>query len=244
VCFQQDTLCYSSSPPTGSKNCPIWEAKCDGIQAACNAGNFNGPPNQGKDLNPTTTTSYSIPGAAAESTGVYLKALSPFTLAASSSSTSTQVPTYAPDTTALTSLVTDTFSQTSSGSILLPSVVASTLSESTSTNTMTTLATISSTISQSPSTAFTSTKASLSTTGIPEASQNTTLPISIDATCGSVSNHTCLGSAFGSCCSQWNWCGITDAYCGQGCQLGYGTCGKQLALKEKKSAHLKRHRGH
>jgi hypothetical protein len=234
MCFQQDTLCYSSSPPTGSKNCAIWEAKCDGIQAACSDGNFNGPPDHGKDLNPTSTISYTIPSAGAENSG----------LTASTALPSTQVPVYNPATTAAVSLVTDTFSQVLSKSMTTASALTNTFSESTSTSTMTTLATISSTIRQTPSSTSTSIKASSSTTGIPLPSQNTTLPISVDATCGAASNHTCLGSAFGSCCSQWNWCGITDAYCGNGCQAGYGTCGKPVTLKEKKSAHLKRHRGH
>ncbi|KAH8901135.1 glycoside hydrolase/deacetylase [Thozetella sp. PMI_491] len=28
----------------------------------------------------------------------------------------------------------------------------------------------------------------------------------------------------GLCCSQYNWCGNTDEYCGQGCQPAYGAC--------------------
>ncbi|KAI9821948.1 MAG: hypothetical protein M1827_002530 [Pycnora praestabilis] len=49
--------------------------------------------------------------------------------------------------------------------------------------------------------------------------------ISPDATCGGTGNYTCLGSAFGSCCSPAGWCGSTDAYCGTGCQPGFGSCG-------------------
>ncbi|OAL44265.1 hypothetical protein IQ07DRAFT_463352, partial [Pyrenochaeta sp. DS3sAY3a] len=26
------------------------------------------------------------------------------------------------------------------------------------------------------------------------------------------------------CCSQYGWCGSTDAYCGGGCQPGFGSC--------------------
>ncbi|KAH6676561.1 glycosyl hydrolase family 61-domain-containing protein [Halenospora varia] len=50
ACWAQSTTCYAQAPPTGSKNCKLWEAKCQGIQDACSAGNFNGPPNQGKSL--------------------------------------------------------------------------------------------------------------------------------------------------------------------------------------------------
>ncbi|KAI1450368.1 glycoside hydrolase family 61 protein [Annulohypoxylon stygium] len=50
ACFSQAKECYDSAPPTGSANCHVWEDKCDGISAACNAGNFNGPPNKGQKL--------------------------------------------------------------------------------------------------------------------------------------------------------------------------------------------------
>ncbi|KAF4634120.1 hypothetical protein G7Y89_g3989 [Cudoniella acicularis] len=51
-CWDQAATCYSQAPPTGSKNCKIWEQKCTGIQTACNDNDFNGPPNQGKVLTP------------------------------------------------------------------------------------------------------------------------------------------------------------------------------------------------
>ncbi|CEL00421.1 hypothetical protein ASPCAL00023 [Aspergillus calidoustus] len=49
---------------------------------------------------------------------------------------------------------------------------------------------------------------------------------SIDGNCGSNSDShaTCLGSEFGNCCSVKGYCGKTDAYCGEGCQLEFGTC--------------------
>ncbi|KAI1405251.1 glycoside hydrolase family 61 protein [Hypoxylon fuscum] len=50
ACWSQASDCYDSAPPTGSANCQVWEQKCDGIDTACNAGNFNGPPNKGQKL--------------------------------------------------------------------------------------------------------------------------------------------------------------------------------------------------
>ncbi|OJJ64697.1 hypothetical protein ASPSYDRAFT_124602, partial [Aspergillus sydowii CBS 593.65] len=47
-CWNQTDVCYETAPPTGSKNCKIWENKCSNIDDQCNAGNFNGPPNKGK----------------------------------------------------------------------------------------------------------------------------------------------------------------------------------------------------
>lgn len=49
--------------------------------------------------------------------------------------------------------------------------------------------------------------------------------ISKDATCGGSKGQTCLNSAFGNCCSSAGWCGSTTAYCGTGCQAGFGNCG-------------------
>ncbi|KAH6659620.1 glycosyl hydrolase family 61-domain-containing protein [Truncatella angustata] len=42
--------CYDSVPPTGAKNCKVWETKCDGIKDSCSAGTFSGPPNKGQEL--------------------------------------------------------------------------------------------------------------------------------------------------------------------------------------------------
>ncbi|KAI1386510.1 glycoside hydrolase family 61 protein [Hypoxylon trugodes] len=65
ACFDQAGTCYNTAPPTGSANCHVWEDKCDGISAACSAGNSKGPPNRGqllpsKDPAPPSD----IPGAA------------------------------------------------------------------------------------------------------------------------------------------------------------------------------------
>ncbi|EMR72753.1 putative chitin deacetylase protein [Eutypa lata UCREL1] len=48
------------------------------------------------------------------------------------------------------------------------------------------------------------------------------LPISVEGDCGD-GVATCEGSEFGSCCSQYGWCGATTAYCGEGCQPGFGS---------------------
>ncbi|OTA89916.1 glycoside hydrolase family 61 protein [Hypoxylon sp. CO27-5] len=50
ACFDQAQKCYDSAPPSGGINCHVWEDKCDGISAACSAGNFEGPPNKGQKL--------------------------------------------------------------------------------------------------------------------------------------------------------------------------------------------------
>ncbi len=49
-CFRQEAACYAAAPPTGHANCDVWDRKCMGIQAACAAGNFVGPPNAGQPL--------------------------------------------------------------------------------------------------------------------------------------------------------------------------------------------------
>ena len=46
--------------------------------------------------------------------------------------------------------------------------------------------------------------------------------VSTDGRCGGTV--TCLGSAFGDCCSQWGWCGSAVDWCGSGCQPSAGSC--------------------
>lgn len=50
------------------------------------------------------------------------------------------------------------------------------------------------------------------------------LRISQTARCGAQFGLTCKGSTFGNCCSHASYCGSTAAYCGEGCQPGYGDC--------------------
>ncbi|KEF52080.1 uncharacterized protein A1O9_11706 [Exophiala aquamarina CBS 119918] len=49
--------------------------------------------------------------------------------------------------------------------------------------------------------------------------------ISPDGRCGQENNaQICLGSTFGSCCSEQGWCGNNSTYCGTGCQSDFGEC--------------------
>jgi chitinase len=51
------------------------------------------------------------------------------------------------------------------------------------------------------------------------------LTVSIDGSCGTGTSFTCLGAASNNtCCSQYGYCGNTEAYCGTGCQSSYGVC--------------------
>ncbi|KAJ1326026.1 Chitin recognition protein [Microdochium nivale] len=49
--------------------------------------------------------------------------------------------------------------------------------------------------------------------------------ITTDGACGkNNSGKTCVGAAFGKCCSGSGFCGDTAAFCSAGCQSGFGTC--------------------
>ncbi|OHW92115.1 chitin recognition protein [Colletotrichum incanum] len=51
------------------------------------------------------------------------------------------------------------------------------------------------------------------------------IKVSLNGACGIPNgNTTCSGSAFGNCCSQYNFCGSSAAHCGTGCQSSFGTC--------------------
>ncbi|KAM0277175.1 hypothetical protein ACHAQH_006022, partial [Verticillium albo-atrum] len=45
ACFAQGDKCYNPTPPTGVKNCDVWNEKmCKAIQSRCEDGDFTGPP--------------------------------------------------------------------------------------------------------------------------------------------------------------------------------------------------------
>ncbi|KAK1758885.1 hypothetical protein QBC47DRAFT_457273 [Echria macrotheca] len=48
------------------------------------------------------------------------------------------------------------------------------------------------------------------------------LQVTTDGQCGN--GYTCLGSAFGDCCSAHGWCGSTTDHCGATCQSSFGKC--------------------
>ncbi|KAF5620508.1 chitin deacetylase 1 [Fusarium sp. NRRL 52700] len=50
------------------------------------------------------------------------------------------------------------------------------------------------------------------------------LIVSANGLCGDKYHQTCKGSTYGDCCSKSGNCGKTSAYCGTGCQSGFGTC--------------------
>ncbi|KAI9375462.1 glycosyl hydrolase family 61-domain-containing protein [Aspergillus egyptiacus] len=51
-CWDQADVCWNTAPPTGNKNCQIWQDKCTNIDEQCGNGNWNGPPNMGAVLTP------------------------------------------------------------------------------------------------------------------------------------------------------------------------------------------------
>ncbi|KAF2664189.1 hypothetical protein BT63DRAFT_465016 [Microthyrium microscopicum] len=51
--------------------------------------------------------------------------------------------------------------------------------------------------------------------------------VSTNGKCGT--GITCIGSYYGNCCSQWNWCGSTDDFCGAGCLSAFGSCSSSLS---------------
>ena len=52
-CWKQSRACFDQAPPTGAKNCDLWNDKCNHLDSTCNAKQFTGPPDAGKDLTPT-----------------------------------------------------------------------------------------------------------------------------------------------------------------------------------------------
>ncbi|TKW50087.1 Chitin deacetylase [Colletotrichum tanaceti] len=67
-------------------------------------------------------------------------------------------------------------------------------------------------------------------------SSTSTRPVSTDGQCGVGKGRQCTGSAFGNCCSQYNFCGSTSGHCGTGCQSAFGTCNAGSASSAGSSA--------
>ncbi|KAK0641518.1 glycosyl hydrolase family 61-domain-containing protein, partial [Cercophora newfieldiana] len=50
-CWRQADACHDAAPPTGHRNCEVWQAKkCEVLQEACHAKRFTGPPNKGEKI--------------------------------------------------------------------------------------------------------------------------------------------------------------------------------------------------
>ena len=77
----------------------------------------------------------------------------------------------------------------------------------------------------------------------PSASMSGSLKISQDGSCGGSTGQTCQGSKLGDCCSAHGYCGLSVDYCGDGCQLGFGSCG-DTAMKMKTRRMMTRHARH
>lgn len=92
----------------------------------------------------------------------------------------------------------------------------------------TSTSTSSSSSSSAPTTTTSGTSSSSSTSSSASASPTATLPpgqsTTTDGTCGN--NKSCIGWAYGQCCSQWGYCGSSDTYCSpiSSCQPNYGIC--------------------
>lgn len=58
-----------------------------------------------------------------------------------------------------------------------------------------------------------------------------TLKVSLNGACGGTTGQTCSGSTFGSCCSEYGYCGSSAIYCAGNCQPTFGTCGATSAKR-------------
>jgi hypothetical protein len=99
-CYAQSKTCYDSAPPTGSANCLVWEGKCKGIQDACGAKQFVGPPDKGAKLVAVEAkVPGPIPGVGGGPTATATAAEAPVTSALVNSSASPAVAGAAPEPT-------------------------------------------------------------------------------------------------------------------------------------------------
>ncbi|KAK2736107.1 chitin binding protein [Colletotrichum kahawae] len=156
----------------------------------------------------------------------------------SSTRSSTGSSTRTSSTGSVTAATTGSTSRTGTSSLTRSSSVSGSSSGSVSvSNSRSTSASGSSTGSATAASVSGSSTASGTASGSSSASRSSTgtatlpsstLPVSDNGECGSNNGRTCIGYSQGSCCSQYNYCGSTDAHCGTGCQSVFGTCGSSV----------------
>lgn len=181
-CYAQAKTCYASAPASGSANCRVWEAKCKGIQDACAAGKFDGPPAAGEKL---AAVEAKVPGS-----------IPPAANNGTSGEEGGGGSAGGTPTAAMTGVV--------SSASAVGSASAST-----------------------GATAGAASAAATSPAGAGPQPTDDSCPaevVSKDGTCGGDLGQTCLGSAFGGCCSRYGKCGSTRLHCGCGCQSAFGQC--------------------
>lgn len=238
ACWAQCTTCYSTAPPTGSINCPIWEAKCTAIDNACNALDYNGPPNYMKQLTPVVQSA-SLPAAVAAQSGdgSYILAT------VSGGNTAASAATSASAGSSPSSAATSSSSQAASYGALPAASTAETSSTSTSS------AGLSVSTDGSCGSGVTCQGSIFGdccsshgycgvTTNYCDAGCQTSFgtcgsavkPRSITSTYGMCGRNgqTCKGSSFGECCGPFDMCGSTAGSCGYGCQPGFGDCARGI----------------
>ncbi|KAJ8110503.1 hypothetical protein OPT61_g6675 [Boeremia exigua] len=66
-----------------------------------------------------------------------------------------------------------------------------------------------------------------------------TLKVSLNGACGGSTGQTCLGSTFGSCCSEYGFCGSGEIYCAGACQPTFGTCNTSPAKRSAPKGNLR-----
>ncbi|KAI1335203.1 lytic polysaccharide monooxygenase [Xylariaceae sp. FL0016] len=61
-CWDQNQACWDEAPPSGGRNCKVWEGKCKAMDSSCSASDFSGPPDYELSSNDWPAPS-SIPAA-------------------------------------------------------------------------------------------------------------------------------------------------------------------------------------
>ncbi|KAI8303466.1 putative endo-beta-1,4-glucanase D [Colletotrichum sp. SAR11_59] len=220
ACYAQGEKCFSSAPPTGSKNCDAWNSgMCKVISDQCTAGNWNGPPE-----NQISATTVPAPGAIPEAVNLALLGSS-----ASSNTGSSAASSAAPVSS------TPIASSTPVAAASTPAASAEYAAEDP--------------VATSAPAVKPTAVASSAAPAAPSATGGAS-NVSTDGKCGSAANgQTCSGSGFGYCCSPMGTCGSSMRHCGCGCDSAFGLCldkyqNKGGNSKRHVAAHAKAHHRH
>ncbi|KAM0328077.1 hypothetical protein ACHAQA_005480 [Verticillium albo-atrum] len=254
ACFAQGSSCYNPTPPTGVKNCDLWnEELCKVVQSRCEDGDFTGPPDV--DLEEVTTPAPGyIPKAvnagaadgshapdaedvvdriskgAEKDEGAYGEVTTSAVADATSAAggEATPEPSYAGGDDDSGDASGD--DATGDGATDDDTSGDDDASGDDSSNDDGSNDDTSNDDTPDDDTSGDDPSGGDNGSSYPDETDNTDngggLKVSTDGTCGGDSGFTCLGSKFGDCCSRKGRCGGRKRSCGCGCQSAFGSCHK------------------
>ncbi|KAF4973841.1 hypothetical protein FZEAL_9187 [Fusarium zealandicum] len=203
-CWKQADTCWDSAPPSGSEGCTTYSDYCEEMNNACEAGDYDGPPNfTAKEI--FADAPGPIPAPYGDFDTSELKNNAKNTNANDKETETVKKAKATVPKTKEAESVEKTEEHSSSQENAVES-------------------------EPKPTNAYaiepTSTSAAKpkKTSSASAKEESSSVKVSQDGRCGGETGQTCEGSSYGGCCSKKGRCGRKNRHCGCGCQNPFGIC--------------------